>query len=111
MNNINLSCSQKLELWLSGIKHLYREFNNSNWIKSNWVVFYTSVAICRILVRIFCDQQNSSYAIKPKTLVSAKVLTQLSNGKLNQMETKLCHLVCAVANCDVNDDCDVMLLV
>ena len=36
-------------------------------------------------------------------------MMQLNSGELNQIETKLCYLVCAVANCDVYDDCDEML--
>ena len=57
----------------------------------------------------FCDKQNTSYAIKPKTLVSAIIMIQLNSGELNQIEIKWCYLVCAVANCDGYDDFYVML--
>ena len=36
-------------------------------------------------------------------------MIQLDIEQLNQIETKLCYLVCAIANCAVCDDCDVML--
>ena len=57
----------------------------------------------------FCDKQNTSYAIKHETLDSAIIVIQLDIGQLNQIETRWCYLVCAVANCAVYDDCGVML--
>ena len=37
------------------------------------------------------------------------IVIPLDVGQLNQIETRLCYLVCAVSSCAVYDDCDVML--
>ena len=37
-------------------------------------------------------------------------MIKLNSGELNQIEIKWYYFVCAVAKCDVYDDCDVMLV-